>query len=190
MTIFFWDKFLVDNFLVDNFTVDNFTDHSGQKPPRQNKCWNLEILQDNSKALAGRCLEEQAVILKKQKNANNTSTIHYRNNRTLHNNFWNLQNDKKAPTTHMSHTTISKNDPTLPNQKSPSLSKKRNHYSYLHTIVKLKNENKMTIFFWDNFYDHRSPITGTKAPRYNKCWSLEILQDNSKALAGRCLEEQ
>ena len=28
----------------------------------------------------------------------------------------------------------------------------------------------------------------TKAPQYNKCWNLEIFQDNSKALAGRCLE--
>ena len=29
----------------------------------------------------------------------------------------------------------------------------------------------------------------TEAPSYNKCRNLEILQDNSKALAVRCLED-
>ena len=28
----------------------------------------------------------------------------------------------------------------------------------------------------------------TEAPQYNKCWNLEFLQDNIKALAGGCLE--
>ena len=36
----------------------------------------------------------------------------------------------------------------------------------------------------------RTNYEWTKAPQYNKCWNLEFLQDNSRALAGRCLEER
>ena len=42
---------------------------------------------------------------------------------------------------------------------------------------------------WTKDKLQRTNYKWTKAPQYNKCWNLEFLQDNSKALAGRCLEE-
>ena len=145
--------------------------HSGQnsrsqwtKAPRYNKCWSLEILQDNSKALAGGCLEEWAMILPiSQYKKTTTSATHHtlqspntanRHCRPLGTislgilKFYKtiskpkiLKIEKKAPTKHMPNTSMSKTDPTLPNQKSPSPSKKRNGYSYLHTS---SNEKRKT----------------------------------------------
>ena len=46
-----------------NHFKKRFTWDTGKQPPHYNKCWNLEILQDNSKALAGRCLEEWVTTL-------------------------------------------------------------------------------------------------------------------------------
>ena len=58
-----------------------------------------------------------------------------------------LKNDKNTFAIH--YNKYQKNEPTLPNQNGPSLSKK----SYLHTSSNEKRQTekceKMTIFFWD-----------------------------------------
>ena len=56
----------------------HITNYKWTKAPQYNKCWNLEFLQDNSKALAGRCLEEWVTILQKIVKEQGTKSPRYR----------------------------------------------------------------------------------------------------------------
>ena len=67
-TEFAYEKYILNrtgNHFKKGSTLLHITHYKGQitDGPHYNKCWNLEYLQDNSKALAGRCLEEWVATL-------------------------------------------------------------------------------------------------------------------------------
>ena len=51
----------------------------------------------------------------------------------------------------------------------------------------VKTESALWTHYKGQITNYKGQIT--EAPQYNKCWNLEFLQDNIKALAGGCLEE-
>ena len=63
----------------------------------------------------------------------------------------------------------------------------------MHITTSIHCQNRVLALDKGQRTNYKGQITNykwTKAPQYNKCWNLEFLQDNSKALAGRCLEER
>ena len=123
------DNFFLGQFSGGQFSGGQFYRSQWTKAPRYNKCWSLEILQDNSKALAGRCLEEWAVILQ-------ISAV---------------TKNKKTPTSHLPHTTITKNDLTL--LSPPSVQLVLESWNYSHA----NNPQKVTHNTYATHYNIKKP---------------------------------
>ena len=64
-------------------------------------------------------------------------------------------------------------------------------YIAINTYQNNAHHNKHSLSKQSPHFGHITHYKGqiTDGPQYNKCWNLEFLQDNSKALPGRCLEE-